>query len=332
MMLSPMHVKRLYPFLCSLLLLITGCTATAQEQTNPKNQSEELGKVHWYRDYTTALQLAEKQNKAVLILFQEVPGCATCRNYGHNVLTHPLMVDAIENEFIALAIYNNKGGADAKVLQRYGEPSWNNPVVRIVDAKGADLVKRVSGNYSALGLQQAMTMALKKQGKTIPAYMNLLGQDLTAIQGRNIEEQHYKMYCFWSGSKRLAESEGVLATESGFMNGYEVVKVTYDANVVDQSTLTKHAEQNQCTPISSHTSYRRSAKDDYYYLQHSDYKYIPLTNLQKTKINAALGSRNTVMAQQYLSPSQKKWLAAKATQKSFLEVSFVDGWRAKKGW
>jgi len=315
-----------------MLLLITSCTAVAQEQTNPKNQNEELGKVHWYRDYTTALTLAEKQNKAVLILFQEVPGCATCRNYGHNVLTHPLMVDAIENEFIALAIYNNKGGADAKVLERYGEPSWNNPVVRIVNAKGDDLVKRVAGNYSAIGLQQAMVAALKKQGKETPAYIDLLGQDLAAIKGRKIEQQHYKMYCFWSGSKHLAESDGVLATESGFMNGHEVVKVTYDANVIDKNKLTQHAEQQQCSPISSHASYRRSVKDDYYYLQHSDYRYLPLTDLQKTKINAALGSRNTVAAYQYLSPSQKHWLKSKAKQESLLEHSFVDGWRMKRGW
>jgi len=64
--------------------------------------------VHWYRDYDKALVVAAKEDKDVLLLFQEVPGCSTCRNYGHNVLSHPLMVEAIESLFVPLAIFNNK--------------------------------------------------------------------------------------------------------------------------------------------------------------------------------------------------------------------------------
>ena len=97
----------------------------AQEKTFPDNQSEELGKVSWYRNYEEAVALAKKEDKSVLILFQEVPGCMTCRNYGQNVLSHPLMVDAIEHLFVPLAIYNNKKGKDDKVLKQFGEPAWN---------------------------------------------------------------------------------------------------------------------------------------------------------------------------------------------------------------
>ncbi|MEM7087739.1 MAG: thioredoxin family protein, partial [Bacteroidota bacterium] len=88
-----------------LLIMVMGSfqQINAQERTNALNQDEELGKVSWYRDYDQAIQQAKKQNKPVLILFQEVPGCATCRNYGHNVLSNPLMTEAIENEFIPLA-------------------------------------------------------------------------------------------------------------------------------------------------------------------------------------------------------------------------------------
>ena len=39
---------------------------------------QELGDVKWLRDYDTAVQEAEKSNKLIFILFQEVPGCATC--------------------------------------------------------------------------------------------------------------------------------------------------------------------------------------------------------------------------------------------------------------
>ena len=79
--------------------------------------------MHSYRDYDKALAVAAK----------EVPGCSTCRNYEHTVLSHPLMVEAIESLFVPLAIFNNKGGKYKKILGQYGEPSWNNPDVRIVD-------------------------------------------------------------------------------------------------------------------------------------------------------------------------------------------------------
>ena len=89
---------------------------------------QELGTVDWLRSYDDALKQSKQEDKPVLILFQEVPGCATCRNYGDNVLSHPLLVDVIEHYFVPLAIFNNKGGEDRKILSKYNEPTWNNPV------------------------------------------------------------------------------------------------------------------------------------------------------------------------------------------------------------
>jgi len=84
-----------------LVLCTIFFTATAQERTNPKDQDEELGVVSWYRDYDQALKIAQSQNKSVLILFQEIPGCSTCRNYGHNVLSHPMLAEAIQDLFVS---------------------------------------------------------------------------------------------------------------------------------------------------------------------------------------------------------------------------------------
>ena len=87
-------------------LIITIILSTANIDGNP----EELGKVNWIRDYDQALEQSKTQDKPVFILFQEVPGCSTCKNYGNNVLSHPFIVEAIEDNFIPLVIYNNKGG------------------------------------------------------------------------------------------------------------------------------------------------------------------------------------------------------------------------------
>ena len=85
-----------------------------------KKNPIELGQVNWLRDFDSAIKQAKNQDKPIFILFQEVPGCATCRNYGQNVLSHPLIVEAIESLFVPLAIYNNKRGKDAEVLRYYG--------------------------------------------------------------------------------------------------------------------------------------------------------------------------------------------------------------------
>lgn len=276
----------------------------SQQRTNPNNQDEELGKVAWLRDYDTALSLSKKENKPVLILFQEVPGCATCRNYGHNVLSNPLMTEAIENEFIPLAIFNNKGGKDAKILKKYREPSWNNPVVRIVDQNGNDVVKRVASDYSAKGLYKAMTIAIKEYGNEIPEYVKVLGKELSAVN--NTKETYYSMYCFWSGEKLLGSNEGVVNTEAGFMNGREVVKVTYVPEIIPNKELTSFAKLNNMRPIEKDNSYRQAKKDEDYYLQRSNYRFIPLSKLQRTKINSAIGNRENPA--QYLSPKQVAWL------------------------
>ena len=296
---------RTLKFLATIVVCILCYSANAQLQTNPENQDEELGKVSWYRSFDSAVTLSKKENKPILILFQEVPGCATCRNYGHNVLSNPLMTEAIENEFIPLAIFNNKGGNDAKILKKYNEPSWNNPVVRIVNGDGDNLVPRVASDYSAKGLYHAMIKALTNYGNKIPEYVRLLGAELSATDLKT-KETYYSMYCFWTGEKQLGSIEGVLNTEAGFMNGREVVKVTYNPAIVQDQSLTSFAKQHRMQPIARDDTYYHAKKDEDYYLQQTTYKYIPLSNLQRTKINTALGERKD--AEKYLSPSQRDWL------------------------
>jgi hypothetical protein len=313
-----------------LALLVAGFqNSNAQERTNSKNQDEELGKVSWYRDYDAAIAASEKENKPVLILFQEVPGCTTCRNYGHNVLSNPLMTEAIENEFIPLAIFNNKKGKDLIILKKYNEPTWNNPVVRIVNKKGENLVKRVASDYSAKGLYNAMLKALNIEKKAIPEYIKILGQELTInYNAPNIKEAHYKMYCFWTGEKQLGSQDGVLLTQAGFMNG-EVVKVKYDASKVSKETLNTFAKANKMQPVTSKNNFTWSEKDEDYYLQHSQLKYLPLSQVQKTKINSALGNSQSPLP--YLSPKQKQWLAKLDTNEILYNKDFNTSWNKRMG-
>ncbi len=300
-----MSIKKNIAILVSVILF--GQIAIAQKAKSHL-EHEELGNVSWHRDYDQALELAKKSNKAVLLLFQEIPGCATCRNYGKNVLTHPLMVEAIEELFVPLTIFNNKGGKDKEILQRYGEPSWNNPVVRFVDANGEDLTPRIAGNYTPLNLLRNMKQVLFNSGTVVPEYMNLLEQELAISNPNKVGEAYYQMYCFWTGEKQLGKVDGVINTESGFMGGHEVVKVTYNPDDVSVKQLDKVGNSNKFERVPEKSNYRVASNDVHYYLKNSQYQYLPLSEIQKTKINSALGSNAS--PNMYLSPKQLQWLAS----------------------
>lgn len=298
-----------------VVLFILVLTFSLQAQNN---QPEELGKVQWLRNYDQALAAAKQQKKPVFIVFQEIPGCSTCRNYGHHVLSHPLIVEAIQNEFVPLAIHNNKGGEDAKVLKLYGEPAWNNPVVRIVDADGIDVTERVSGNYSQLGVVKAMTEVL---GAKTPNYLNLLCEELTA-EAEGTQTTTLSMYCFWTGEKQLGQLDGVVATEPGYMNGHEVVQVKFNPNIISFEKLVKAGNQVQCADqvytndnqqktvaekvlgknTTADVNNFRLDNDRKYYLSKTIYRFVPMTPLQAARANALVGRGKS--PDEVLSPKQ----------------------------
>jgi hypothetical protein len=266
--------------------------------TSPGNPVE-LGDVHWLRSMDEAQTRSKNECKPILILFQEIPGCITCRSYGSDVLSRPLIVEAIETYFIPLAIYNNKGGQDAEVLQRYNEPAWNNPVVRIVDEKGKDIISRLNGNYSAYGLADKMTDALiKNQGK-IPLFLQLMTDELAAEQ-HGLLTATYSMYCFWAGEALFGNVNGVIRTSAGYQGGKEVVKIEYDPTIITKSQLDKIAEQSTCKLMGT-GSFKADATPKYY-LSNSSYRGIPMMEIQKCRVNSALEEGQN--AEIFLSPRQ----------------------------
>lgn len=313
----------------TVFFLLTTMLMHAQEISFQEHK--ELGDVHWHRDYETGLEKASQEKKPVLILFQEVPGCATCRNYGSNVLSHPLIVETIENYFIPVTIFNNKRGKDLEILNKYNEPTWNNPVVRIVNSKGKDIVKRVNGNYSEAGLVDAMMEGLIQSGHLVPDYLDLLYKELSG----NTNECYLSMYCFWTGEKEIAKIPGVITTQAGFMNGREVVKVSYDEEKTSAKKIKEKATQKNCGDdlYLKNTKYRVD-KESKYYLRHSDLQYIPMTVAQATKVNSALGSKIDPL--QYLSPQQVTWykeIKGKENKKGlsvYIEEDFTSSWKAFK--
>ena len=288
---------------------------------------QELGSVNWLRDYDEALAQSSELNKPVLILFQEVPGCATCRNYGDNVLSDPLLVDVIEHYFVPLAIFNNKGGADKKILDKYNEPTWNNPVVRIVDHKGENLIKRINGNYSTAGLVDGIVQSFTERSKQIPQDIRLLYDIATT---NPTAESTYSMFCFWSGEKTYGKLDGVYSTTAGWQNGREVVKVVYDPSKVTEKELTKKGKQSNCADdlFEGSVGFRKD-KDPKYYLKNSEYRKLAMHPLQAARINSLLG-QGVKDVSEWLFPSQKLALEKMNSKKALYDLDFDEAWSEMK--
>lgn len=277
---------------------------TLFEKTNPDNQNIELGKVSWFRSYEHALALSKEKSKPILLFFQEIPGCSTCVNYGREVLSHPVMVEIIENEFIPLAIYNNKLGPDEEVLWLYNEPAWNNPVAHFIDENGKDIIEKLDNNYHPLAMLNKIIDTLLKTKGEIPNYIIAFKNELLIRYGETITTI-YETPCFWSGETTFAQMTGIYSTLPGFIGPREVVKIEYDPKIVSKEQLDEFAISQGFFTINNFDSFRVD-KDPEYYLKKTNYKFLPLTFTQRMMINYALPYKQDPTI--WLSPKQISWL------------------------
>jgi hypothetical protein len=278
--------------------------------TRRQESPRELGAVNWSRDLDAALARSVRVDRPVLILFDEVPGCHTCVSYGQSVLRHPLVVEAAEDLFVPVAIFNNQEGADKRALELFQEAAWNNPVVRIVDAQRRALAPRVNGDYSPAGLTGAMLAALKASNTTAPGYLKLYDAEASAQTDARARTITFAMFCFWEGEAKLGGVEGVLSTRTGFVDGHEVVEVRYDPASASESSLVNLATSMECAStvycegeeqrarvariVGGSAKVLRSkltpsTKDDKYQMRHTEYARVPMTPAQASRVNAAVG-------------------------------------------
>lgn len=104
-----------------------------------------------------------------------------------------MIVDAAHDHFVPVCIYNNTAGDDdARLLEEFKEPSWNNPVVRILDGEKKDLVDRIGKDWTLRALSMAMVQGLKKAGREAPPYLELLVAEETA-RSRKVEHAVFGM-------------------------------------------------------------------------------------------------------------------------------------------
>ena len=162
-------MKRIILILAALLMLPYGIAANE----NPV----EVGLVSWGRNLDHALRLSGETGRPVFLLFQEVPGCSGCQDFGKTVLSNPRIVKAIENEFLPVFVYNNKGGEDRRILERFNEPAWNFQVVRFLDSEGRDIISRKDRVWTVTHLAMRMIETLEASDRPVPDYLQALAEE-----------------------------------------------------------------------------------------------------------------------------------------------------------
>ena len=308
-------------FLSSIL----GCFFLIGTATGGNRPPKELGRVQWQRDFGIVLLAAQESHKPVFVLFQEVPGCQTCVSFGEQVLSNPLLVEAIETEFLPVFVYNNRSGKDAEILQRYKEQSWNNPVVRFLKPDGTDIIPREAGVWTPYAIGLRMITALERMEKPVPAYLRMAVDEL---RPHVVRQATFGMYCFWSGEACLGQIPGLLGSRVGFLDGHEVVEIEYDPNELPYATLLQEAHTRGCADSVfvqdtqntkeeqiarnifgkqvqlSQSSFRLAPQiDQKHTLQYTDLKSVELTPRQALQSNAMIAAGTSPQA--LLSPRQQ---------------------------
>jgi len=103
------------------------------------------------------------------------------------------VIEAAETAFVPVCIYNNtEGDHDAAVRKRYEEPAWNYPVMRVVDAKGKDLIDRVADQWYLAGMTKAMVAGLRAAKVDVPPYLEVLNAEALGHQ-RGVETAVFGM-------------------------------------------------------------------------------------------------------------------------------------------
>ena len=214
------------------------------------------------------------------------------------------MVEAIEELFHPVLVFNNKE-SDAATLERFGEPSWNNPVVRFLDGGARDVIPRRDRVWTIGATAARMVAALEAAERPAPPWLRLVAAEARA----DVETATVAMHCYWNGEARLGGLDGVVGTRVGWVDRKEVVEVRFLPDVVPFERLRARAAELDCAsrvwaPGEARGAWRDAKEsDDKFALRRAGLRALPLTPAQATKVNAAL--RLGEDADRWLSPRQR---------------------------
>ena len=98
-------------------------------------------------------ETAKRMNRPILLVVQQTPGPRFAREFGANVLSHPLVIEAAEDLFVPVALIRGsrngskhvadsvaKANGTKTTLSDFDDLTYNTPLVRLLNSVGEDLV------------------------------------------------------------------------------------------------------------------------------------------------------------------------------------------------
>lgn len=188
------------------------------------------------------------------------------------------------------------------------------------------MIPRRDRVWTSGGLASRLVLALGAAERDVPGYLELVREELATAKP---EAAVFAMHCYWEGEARLGQLEGVLSTRSAWAEKLEVVEVHYDAGRISYASLVEKAAELDCThrvwaDDEGQLSVARARvgeravlgvpkledaklSDQRYHLGRTPLRYLPMTPLQATKVNAACRFEEDTTP--LLSPRQRVLLA-----------------------
>lgn len=248
-------------------------------------------------------------------------------------------MEVIQTRFVPGLVFNNQK-PDAKDLARFKEPAWNNPVLRFFDYQWKDVVPRKDSVWTTGEVASRLAEVLRAARLKVP-----MALDLVALENSKATDMAtFAMHCYWEGEVQFGHLTGVKNTSSAWYDGKEVVHVEYDPTKIKYKSLVEHALKVRCgstiyvrtetqKEVASALAPDRVARmdvkefgkkaknsDQKYYLSASPMRLVPLTPIQRMKVNSALGQRQS--AKKYLSDMQNRmasWILENYEDKNLMK-------------
>jgi hypothetical protein len=203
----------------------------------------ELGAISWQRDLEGSLAAAAAGDGIVLVFFVRIGDARKQIEFGEAVLSNPLLVEAIETEFLPVAIYETGPGEHERVRHRYSEAAADGPVLRFLDPQGSDILPRGEAVWTVHDVAQRLVSALTARGRGVPGYLRILAEetDPAALERTTlaVEDQH-------RAEGELGALAGVVEARSGWLGGYKIVEVAFRPQELLFESLIQQALDLKC--------------------------------------------------------------------------------------
>lgn len=180
-----------------------------------------------------------------------------------------------------------------------------NPLLRVLAPDGITLSRAQLANANTGAGLAEMVRLLEAAHRPVPHYLQLVCDEYS---GRPTETARFAVGCYWEGERELGKLHGVVASRTGTIGKDEVVELKFDPKVVDATALAERAKHMSCfrgVP-SAQAAIAEDPEQQHTLANHPEFSDIPMTPLQRTKVNAALWDHQDLT--QFLSPRQIKLL------------------------